>query len=120
MWRELENRRHGNQTNTLHARAPCSSCDIAACMNRSSSEAIRHYVLMEFTRCYESSENDLQNQFFEQVPAADEAQLPLEHIHNVGQSLPALASELLQAQHSQHEEVSQREDTIRILQVLYY
>ena len=74
---------------------------------------------MEFTCSYESqSGNGAQNQFSEQAPVANEAQLPLEHIHNVGQSLPALASELLQAQHSQHAEVSQREHTIRILQVI--
>ena len=76
---------------------------------------------MEFSCCYEPPGNDdidVQNDFSEQTPVANEAQLPSEHIHNVGQSLPALANELLQAQHSQHAEVSQREDTIRILKVL--
>ena len=76
---------------------------------------------MEFVYCCESPGNGAQNDSSEQISAASEAQyeaqLPLEHIHNVGQSLPALASELLDAQHSQHVEVARREDTIRNLKV---
>ena len=53
------------------------------------------------------------------LPESGEELLPSEHLQDVGQSLPDLASELLHAQSSQYSEVSRREETLRKLQVGY-
>ena len=50
--------------------------------------------------------------------APTEVFLPVEHMQDVGQSLPELANELVAAQDSQHFEVEHRAETLRKLEVV--
>ena len=49
--------------------------------------------------------------------APTEVFLPVEHMPDVGQSLPELANELVAAQDSQHIEVEHRAETLQKLEV---
>lgn len=51
--------------------------------------------------------------------ATTEVFLPVEHMPDVGQSLPELANELVAAQDSQHVEVEHRAETLRKLEVTH-
>lgn len=64
-----------------------------------------------------SGEEEARERKEEDIEGDTDYHVPREYIQDAGQSLPELATELVQAQNSQNEELRRREGELRKLQV---
>lgn len=92
---------------------PCSSC----CFDGWNYTAIE--IALDLRNLPIDSKSGVSSYLMHYVfVAPTEAFLPVEHMQDVGQSLPELANELVAAQDSQHFEVEHRAETLRKLEVV--